>query len=53
MHPFGPGAFGQIFDDARRHAADDTERIDGLAAVEPERDRDTGGSAGRAKIAVG
>ena len=30
MHALGPGAFGQIFDDAARHAARDAERIDGL-----------------------
>ena len=27
MHALGPGAFGEVFDDARGHAAGDAERI--------------------------
>ena len=30
MHALGPGAFGEIFDDAARHAAGDAERVDDL-----------------------
>src|SRR5262249_34893038 len=43
MQAFGPGAFGEIFDNARSHAAGDAERIDDLAAVEPQRCADAGG----------
>ena len=32
MHALGPGALGEIFDDAARHAARDAERVDGLLA---------------------
>ena len=34
MHALGPGALGEILDDAARHAAGDAERIDDLAAIE-------------------
>ena len=30
MQALGPGALGEIFDDAARHRADDAERIDDL-----------------------
>ena len=43
MHALGPRALGQIFDDPARHAARDAERIDGLALVEPQRDRNARG----------
>ena len=33
MHALGPGALGEIFDDARRHRADHAERIDDLLLV--------------------
>ena len=49
MQPLGPGAFGQIFDDAAGHAAGDAERIDDLSGVEAERRADTGGRAHRAE----
>ena len=39
VQALGPRAFGEVFDDAGRKAAGDAERIDRLAAVEPERDR--------------
>ena len=42
MHALGPGALGEIFDDARRHAAGDAERIHDAAAVEPQRRRHAG-----------
>src|SRR3954452_4417605 len=42
VHALGPGAFGQILDDAARHAAGDAERIDGLAPVELQRRCDPG-----------
>ena len=45
MQPFGPGAFGEIFDDAARHRADGAERVDHLARVELQRGADTGGGA--------
>ena len=31
VQPLGPGAFGQIFDDAARHRGDGAERVDHLA----------------------
>ena len=49
MHPLGPGAFGQIFDDAAGHAAGDAERIDDLPGVETEGGADAGGRAHRAE----
>ena len=42
VHALGPGAFGEIFDDARGHAAGDAERIDQLALIELERRADAG-----------
>ena len=49
MQPFGPGALGEIFDDAAGHAAGDAERIDDLPGVEAERCADAGGRAHRAE----
>ena len=49
MQPLGPGAFGEIFDDAARHAAGNAERIDDLPGVEPERGADAGRRAHRAE----
>src|SRR5215468_11839729 len=37
MKPFGPGAFGEIYDDARGHRAGIAERIDELAQSQPQR----------------
>ena len=45
MHALGPGAFGQIFDDAGGETAGDAERISKLFGVEAERRADAGGSA--------
>ena len=42
MHALGPGALGQVFDDAARHAAGDAERVDELARVESQRGADAG-----------
>ncbi len=53
MHSFGPGAFGEIFDDAACHAAGDPQRIDDLLGVEPQRRADTGGSSHRAEDSCG
>ena len=49
MQPLGPGAFGEIFDDAAGHAAGDAERIDDLPGVEAERRADAGRRAHRAE----
>ena len=49
MHPLGPGAFREIFDDAAGHAAGNAERIDDLPGVEAKRCTDTGGRAHRAE----
>ena len=49
MQPLGPGAFGEIFDDAAGHAAGDAERIDDLSGVEAQRGADAGGRAHRAE----
>ena len=49
MQPLGPGAFGEIFDDAAGHAAGDAERIDDLPGVEAKRRADAGGRAHRAE----
>ena len=49
MQPLGPGAFGQIFDDAAGHAAGDAERIDDLPGVEAKRGADAGRRAHRAE----
>ena len=49
MQPLGPGAFGEIFDDAAGHAAGDAERIDDLPGVETKRCADAGGRAHRAE----
>ena len=43
MQPLGPGALGEIFDDAGGEAAGDAERVDNLLGVQAER----GGNAGR------
>ena len=45
MQALGPGAFGEIFDDAGGEAAGNAERIDDLLGVEPERRADAGGGA--------
>ena len=45
MQPLGPGALGEIFDDAGGHAAGDAERIDDLLCVQAERGADAGGGA--------
>ena len=37
MHALGPGAFGEVFDDARGHAAGDAQRIEPLRVVETQR----------------
>ncbi len=49
MHALGPGAFGQIFDDAGGEAAGDAERIDDLFGVEAQRGADAGGGAHHAE----
>ena len=49
VQPLGPGALREIFDDAARHAAGNTECIDDLPRVEAERGADTRGRAHRAK----
>ena len=49
MQPLGPGALGQIFDDAAGHAAGDAERIDDLPGIEAKRCADAGGRAHRAE----
>ena len=43
MQALGPGALGQIFDDAARHAAGATERVDELPRRKTERGADPGG----------
>ena len=48
MQPLGPGAFGEILDDAARHASGNAERIDDLAAgMSPNAARDAGRRAHR------
>ena len=42
VQPLGPGALGQIFDDAAGHRGDGAERIDHLPRVELERRADAG-----------
>ena len=49
MQPLGPGALGEIFDDAAGHAAGDAERIDDLHGVKAERRADAGGGPHRAE----
>jgi hypothetical protein len=49
MQPLGPGALGEIFDDAGGEAAGDAERVDDLLGVEPQRGADTGGGAHHAE----
>ena len=45
MQPLGPGAFGEILDDAAGHRADSAERIDHLPRRKLERGADTGSGA--------
>ncbi len=49
MQPLGPGAFGQIFDDAAGKTAGDAERVDDLLGVETERRADAGRRAHHAE----
>ena len=49
MQPLGPGALGEIFDDAARHAAGDAERVDDLFCVKAQRRADAGRGAHRAE----
>ena len=42
MQPLGPGALGEILDDAAGHRAGDAERVDHLARLELERGADAG-----------
>ena len=49
MQPFGPGAFGKIFDDTAGHAAGYAQRVDDLLAVETERCTDARGRPHRAE----
>ena len=49
MQPLGPGALGEIFDDAAGHAAGDAERIDDLLRVEAERRADASRGPHRAE----
>ena len=45
MQPLGPGALGEIFDDAGGEAAGDAERVDDLFRIQPKRGADAGGGA--------
>ena len=49
MHPLGPRAFSQIFDDPRGHAAGDTDRIDPLRRRQAHRGGHTRCGAQRAE----
>jgi hypothetical protein len=49
MQPLGPGALGEIFDDAARHAAGDAECVDDLLRIEAERRANAGRRPHRAK----
>ena len=49
VQPLGPGAFGEIFDDAARHAAGDPERVHDLSRVQSKRRADACGRAHRAE----
>ena len=49
MQPLGPGALGEIFDDAAGHAAGDAERINDLFGVEAERSSHSGRRTHRAE----
>jgi hypothetical protein len=42
MQPLGPGALGEVFDDAAGHRAGDAEGVHHLALLEPERRADAG-----------
>ena len=49
MQPLGPGALGEIFDDAGGEAAGDAERVDDLLGVKSERGGNAGGRAHHAE----
>ena len=49
VHALGPCAFGEVFDDARRHAAGDAQRVAPRGGVQPHRRRDAGGRTQRAE----
>ena len=49
MHALGPGALGEIFDDARGLAPGDAERGDGLSGGKPECGGDGAGGGERAQ----
>ena len=49
MQPLGPGALGEIFDDAAGHTARNAERIDDLPGVKAKCCADAGRSSHRAE----
>ena len=49
MQALGPGAFGEIFDDAAGKRAGNAERVDDLLGSEAERRADAGGGAHHAE----
>ena len=49
MHAFGPSPFGQVFDDARGHAAGDPQRVEPLRFTELQRGAYTRRGAQRTK----